>query len=597
MDNLPGQLSTDEKVPQERVFVGQDREGVLDRLMSDWEHCRAEGRTTMVVLEGQSGSGKTRIVQELYRRLADARDQVYWPPDALSPASTKPLADASLIVPRPFKRRPGVDLPYAWVPVSCQILGDQRQRALITAASIAEEIDEPVGRRTDQAMRALLDLGILAFGVMCAAVAVPQLAGFLGIPRGVSVVLALFGLTLAVLALKGLRTPLGELLAARRSRSRRVHGGFIDPYAPWLDASATAQARVRDIIKAFAVRGLPSIVVVDDAQWADDDTVVLLDELLRVGSSSKQSVPMLVIATAQLDVLVDQIQRAKASQERTSRYSQTLSAEFGSLLLDGRHLNIRREPLGPLDTSALGLIITNRAPGTSQQVVAALASRAQGNPFLLGALLELDWVERSFKHGRYDITDPEAALLSVDLGYSAVFEQRWERLGEGVRRVVALGTLQGALVQSDALRVAYAAIFGDDAATDIAAARDAHFWLETVEPGLDRYADPRLYDVARHHLGQVANPDELNHARRSMLSDLQRRRRDQSGWETFSPRTRRTLLETHVRAIREGHLDADLDGASSSLELAHLTDGPQEALVSAGYGGSRLGEGRPGACR
>jgi tetratricopeptide (TPR) repeat protein/Cdc6-like AAA superfamily ATPase len=577
-------MNTDKGTQRERVFVGQDREAVLGRLMSDWEHCRAEGRTTMVVLEGQSGSGKTRIVQELYRRLADAQDQLYWPPDALLPPSTKPLADAGLIVPRPFKRRPGVDLPYAWVPVSCQILGDQRQRALITAASIAEEIDEPTGRRTDQAMRALLDLGILAFGVMCAAVAVPQLASFLGIPRGVSIVLALLGLTLAVLALKGLRTPLGELLAVRRSRSRRVHGGLIDPYAPWLDASATAQGRVRDIIEAFTVRDLPSIVVVDDAQWADDDTVVLLDELLRVGSSPKQSVPVLVIATAQLDVLVDQIQRAKVSEERMSRYSPTLSAEFGSLLLDGRHPNIRREMLGALDTSALSLMVTSRAPDTSQQVVAALASRAQGNPFLLGALLELDWVERSFEqHGRYDIADPEAALLGVDLGYSAVFEQRWERLDEGVRRVVALGTMQGALVQSGALRVAYAAVFGDDAAADIAAARDAYFWLETVEPGLDRYADPRLYDVARHHLGQVASPDELNLARRRMLSDLQRRRRDRSSWETFSPRTRRTLLETHVRAIREGHLDADLDGASSSLELAHLTDGPREALVSAGY--------------
>jgi tetratricopeptide (TPR) repeat protein len=583
MDSLRGHISTDEKARRERVFVGQDREAVLDRLMNDWERCRAEGSTTMVVLEGPSGSGKTRIVQELYRRLADGQDQVYWPPDALSPASTKPLADSGLIVPKRLNPGPGVDLPYAWVPVSCQILGDERQRALIPASLISGEIDEPVGRRTGQAMRALLDLGILAFGVICAAAAVPQLASLLGISRWVSVALALFGLGLTVLALKGLRTPLGELSAARRSRRRRVRGGVIDPYAPWRDASATARDRVRDIIDASTVRDLPSVVVVDDAQWADDDTVALLDELLRVGCSPKQSIPVLVVATARPDVLVDQVQRAEAGREMGSRYRQDLRTEFGSLLVDGRHTNIRPEKLGLLDTSALGLIVTSRASRTSPQVVAALSSRAQGNPFLLGVLLELDWVERSLKRDRYDIADPEAALLSVDLGYSAVFEQRWERLGEGVRRVVALGTLQGTFVQSDALRVAYSAIFGDDAATDIAAARDAHFWLETVEPCLDRYADPRLYDVARHHLGQVANPDELNRARRSMLSDLQRRRRDQSDWETFSPRTRRTLLETHVRAIREGHLDADLDGASSSLELAHLTDGPREALVSAGY--------------
>ena len=205
MDSLRGHISTDEKAPQERVFVGQDREAVLDRLMKDWERCRAEGSTTMVVVEGPSGSGKTRIVQELYRRLADGQDQVYWPPDALSPASTKPLADSGLIVPKWLNPGPGVDLPYAWVPVSCQILGDERQRALIPASLIAGEIDEPAGRRTGQAMRAMLDLGILAFGVLCAAAAVPQLASLLGISRWVSVVLALLGLGLTVLALKGLR--------------------------------------------------------------------------------------------------------------------------------------------------------------------------------------------------------------------------------------------------------------------------------------------------------------------------------------------------------------------------------------------------------
>ena len=60
-----------------------------------------------------------------------------------------------------------------------------------------------------------------------------------------------------------------------------------------------------------------------------------------------------------------------------SRYRQDLRTEFGSLLVDGRHTNIRPEKLGLLDTSALGLIVTRRrhAPALKSWLPWPLAPR------------------------------------------------------------------------------------------------------------------------------------------------------------------------------------------------------------------------------
>jgi hypothetical protein len=69
----------------EPPFVGEPRHELVERLLADFDHVSESGTPRWWSLEEHSGWGKTRIVQELYRRLAAERQSgaKYWPPTLL----------------------------------------------------------------------------------------------------------------------------------------------------------------------------------------------------------------------------------------------------------------------------------------------------------------------------------------------------------------------------------------------------------------------------------------------------------------------------------------------------------------------------------
>lgn len=67
-------------------FVGDDRREVVDSLVGEFDVAVRTRSPRLVTLEAGSGWGKTRLVHELYRRLAADRqgEPAYWPPSILS---------------------------------------------------------------------------------------------------------------------------------------------------------------------------------------------------------------------------------------------------------------------------------------------------------------------------------------------------------------------------------------------------------------------------------------------------------------------------------------------------------------------------------
>src|SRR4051812_24350510 len=63
------------------VFVGAKRKAVVDQLVDLYDTVRTDQRPAMVVIESETGLGKTKILQEFYARLAADRQGVppYWP--------------------------------------------------------------------------------------------------------------------------------------------------------------------------------------------------------------------------------------------------------------------------------------------------------------------------------------------------------------------------------------------------------------------------------------------------------------------------------------------------------------------------------------
>ena len=73
----------------EPPFVSEQRHELVDRLLAEFDRVCQSGTPQWWSIEGHSGWGKTRLIQELYRRLAAERQSgaEYWPLSFLPEAS------------------------------------------------------------------------------------------------------------------------------------------------------------------------------------------------------------------------------------------------------------------------------------------------------------------------------------------------------------------------------------------------------------------------------------------------------------------------------------------------------------------------------
>lgn len=110
------------------MFVGADRHAEVDRLVSLFDRARDEANPMLVVYIAPPGWGKTRIVQEFYRRLAASQPEPRYWPDSLVPepangasdltAGRKTVRHLALSVPE------GAKIPWLWLAPPSARLGD-----------------------------------------------------------------------------------------------------------------------------------------------------------------------------------------------------------------------------------------------------------------------------------------------------------------------------------------------------------------------------------------------------------------------------------------------------------------------------------------
>ena len=539
-------------------FVGEERSGVVSELLADWAACRDQGVSRLVLLEGHPGVGKTRIVQEFYERLRAAQSEpAYWP-ELGDPEEDSLLQDRGRIRPLQFTCPPGAKPTYAWVAVTCRLdeLTGQPTRALVDAVGASERLLERVIRPIGRPQRVLAHLWRLAMIVAGVVVTVLGLTGTGGaLVVGTGIVVAVAGVAFET------KDPIeGALREWRHLRHEHSKSDvMVDVATPLEDASLGAHARASGFLTALGRRGIPGVVIVDDAQWADEDTVNLVDALLQ------RAMPALILATVRPTPFEDQLQRREAIGRVARDY-------------EGKTRLVHLEPLAEADLAAA---VTARAPRTRPEVALAIAAHAEGSPLVLAGTLDQSVVRRSLRDGAYRMDSPDTELAGFARDPRGIFESYWSQLPDGVQQLVALATLQGRLVEAEVLAVGFTAALREEAAGPIALARDPYFWFAPVDEALDRFSDPMLFDVSVSNANGVVSSAEQSVARREMIRDVLRRRNDaHDEWEQLSDDARRVLLRLHVAAVREGTAPADHEAARSSLELAELTDGPAEAAAS-----------------
>jgi hypothetical protein len=225
-------------------FVGADRKAHVERLLSLLSHVASRQEPTMVVLVAAPGWGKTRIVQEFYRKLAAGQpDPAYWPSDLLTEAADGDLGPSELTASRKTVRYRGsfvppddAKIPWMWLAPAAGRLSD---------GSPAPAFDGLVGQLTPH-MPALLRL-------------------------------------------------VGAHHASARGRLEAIRGAAADLTSGVSQACERPQqlGGLMSRLLASSPNGevVPTVIVLDDAHDLDESTVGFVREVLAA------ELPVLVIAT------------------------------------------------------------------------------------------------------------------------------------------------------------------------------------------------------------------------------------------------------------------------------------------------------------
>nr|WP_237727998.1 AAA family ATPase [Cellulomonas sp. APG4] len=518
--------------------MGGPRRAVVDELVRVVEEASAGSGPRWVSLEAPSGWGKTRLVQETYRALAERGQSAgrYWPltlthEDDDGSATRETLVRRKQVRPRRVEREAGSLPAYFWWGLTAtdrngapsvalaqdlvQFEGHlpflmARARQLSTLREKAGSDAREVGRLALEEVRGELTDTVL------------ELAG-LGLP-GVSFVWRLGRWT---------SQKVGESRARRRmvahaSTIETDHGDVVD------DAATT--------IGSVARPGLPVVIAVEDLHHADPTLLELLDRLL--GGTT----PVVVLTTAWPGSL------------ETHDPLRTLAATHGERLSRLRHDGAvpagwpPSAHLGELGAEDLHALVRRHAPGATDRTVVLLTERFT-NPLQLELACALRSVTRRVgDDGVLDLTPEQVTALPASL--DEMYQQMWLQLPEPVQAAVALmacgipaviaGAPDGGSRSSAAstavtpgpahderwdqsllLDVART-VFAD--APDLLEAMDeaptGYAWAEQVEQTLYQFVDPSQLRVATGHTAEFFSGEDLARFRARLLEAVTRSLRD-----------------------------------------------------------------------
>jgi len=195
---------------------------------------------------------------------------------------------------------------------------------------------------------------------------------------------------------------------------RRANALSIPPPAPVATPVQEGRARlfasVRELFTKLAARG-PLVLVIDDIQWADADSLALLAAMLRPPNA-----PALLLLTT----------------------ARTVSGESGTFGLPGDVQTVAVGRLTPEEGTELATALLESAGGADPQAAALVAAEAGGHPLFLAELV---------RHASHTGTQVPAKVTLDD-----VFATRVRALEPGPRRLLEILAVAGiALRQSTAM--------------------------------------------------------------------------------------------------------------------------------------------------
>ena len=518
------------------MFAGRERIEAVGALVTAFDRANADRTPQFVLIEAETGLGKTKMIQELYAQLAAGRQGAvpYWPARIDTKTTGDVLRDRKRVTPlAPFTIVGGAPMTYLWWGMVC-VESDEG----VTMPTLAESARQ------------------FEFH-----------AAHLGSARGAHVDTAL-ELTKDVLSVVGLASPI-QLAATAvdvaktsagwiqrwRSRSKSRRALASDRQVDMGDAEGDERAsRLAAAVRAAATSGLPAVIVIDDAQYADASLISFLRQLSQIDEGA---------------VLVVKLAWRSAVKERHDGTSGTVAG-----LIDGlrattadRFQTIR---LDKLEDEAVDALLLQFAPETTGEQAREFRKLVDGNPLLLRLYLDLDVVQRDISaDGRLDTDFSHAAGL--DALVRDVWRTLWRGLPARARLALSLAAMQGPTFLSDLVLAVAREIqaFGDVEAGLIDAS-DTYGWVDAPQ-GAASFTERPRYVVAREALDGQLTAQQQAIARRAIVARTAEIEQSRE-WEAMSLSMRRLVLRVHVETVLSdpdaGDQETAARAASELTELA-----------------------------
>ena len=406
------------------ALLGEHR-NVVGLLLERLEALRDPGcdLPRVVVLSGSAGSGKTRIVQELYARLRSDREDAYWPVmgDVVRTrggAGTDPMAGRKVVAPRidGFVWPAGTLPTFGWWGLSCERLATGNSQDVVSAMRSqleAHTVPLVMARRQvegfkDKARRLA---GETVNEVRSAFVDEGLSAAFEALKRHhISIPL---GPTLVKWCFKGVDASwrrMQELNHLKRDFLLGEQGSGMQ---------RAASQQLADMLISLSCRDLPAVVAIEDMHLMGRELPAFLDVV-----SSRRSSPVLVVGTVWPE------------GENNGAYRRWLNKAQSRGVVQ----HVKSPVLGVNDLSRM---IQEEAPRTSEADLLQVTDRLN-NPYLIRLwLTENRTREHIAGHGGAVVLADENVRLPEDI--MAVLKARWDELDDAVRN----GVLYAAAISPD----------------------------------------------------------------------------------------------------------------------------------------------------
>ena len=483
----------------ELPFIGASRHDLVELLVVLFDEIGRSGEPKWVSLEAPMGWGKTRVVQEFYRRIAADRQAIprYWPSSILS-AVANPTAVAvpegrrKRVFPERYSRAAGALPDWFWWGISCseragtpmQAIGHDLRQFDEHAPSLDDAWQKraPTSRRLREWARRHAD--VLESGGGDAASVAANAAG-------------------TAIPVLGLAVWLGKFMfsasrdATNRTQRRafpneiRAHGGDEDGLIADLVAKLTRLAAV-----------MPIVIVVEDLHYADETLVELLARV--IAASDARILVVTTIWPGQLDNPSNQVHALLARVSEARRLRITVDAVEGTM---PPGVSVTRfEPLSSEDLSALA---QHLLPNLDESSRARLAQRWP-QPLALEVVATMRTIQASAKRGE---TLTPQILDRIPREIERLYERAWDELPPAAQIALMLAAISSpqsiaatyALndTRYDHTAVDTASAFVEhlqeelaDLQSDLDHAPHAYAWIRTVDEWLRRFHEPVMRKIA-----------------------------------------------------------------------------------------------------